>query len=97
MDVSKTGWLLFMTCAPTRISLNTWRRIIRAFLKEEQRALRKAIEAREASKTATAGKSKDDKKDMAKKATKTAKAEGVKEPKESKDSKLSKKKSAPKS
>ncbi|ORM41261.1 60S ribosomal protein L34-A [Babesia sp. Xinjiang] len=69
-------------------------RIIRAFLKEEQKSLKKAIEEREA-KNAAAAKATEDKKDSAaKKSSKTAKADGAKETKEKKSSK---KKSAPKS
>ncbi|GBE62464.1 60S ribosomal protein L34 [Babesia ovata] len=71
-------------------------RIIRAFLKEEQRALKKVIEAREASKATAPAKAKEEKKDAAKKSTKAPKAEGAKEPKEFKDSKMGKRKPAPK-
>ncbi|GFE55439.1 60S ribosomal protein L34 [Babesia ovis] len=68
-------------------------RIIRAFLKEEQRSLKKVIEERDAKKNA-AVKGADDKKDSAaKKAVKATKSEGARE---SRDGKPKQKKAAPK-
>ncbi|EDO05765.1 ribosomal protein L34 family protein [Babesia bovis T2Bo] len=69
-------------------------RIIRAFLKEEQKALKKVIEEREAKKSAASAKVAEEKKEgAAKKAPKSAKADGARE---SREGKPSKKKAAPK-
>ncbi|GIX64827.1 60S ribosomal protein L34 [Babesia caballi] len=71
-------------------------RIIRAFLKEEQRSLKKVVEEREATKAATATKGKDEKAkdDKAAASKKSAKADGAKD---TKGAKPAKKKAAPKS